>query len=523
MGYSNFKLNKRLGEKKNRQRRQLVDKWIFYLLLAVIILVPLLVNGYFTDVQSPTISINSLLASGSKGEFYTHYKFVTMMILTILVVLLFLYKLLFLGYSLPNSRLFLFFGIFLFAILMSVMFSPNKTIALYGLFNRADGTYSYICYILLMFIAMNIEYPKKAVQYVLYAFYPLVIITFILITMNFTGHDALSYGPFVKLVTMFLPDRTSLIDGSYIVGTFNHWNYISGMFSIITLMYISWVIIDNLIIRRIINGVMALLSMATMLMGVSHSGFLTFIVITPFIIWIAIKSFNKKMAIISLVAFYVLSAVMLHFLALKNPNVWDESVGIFINKNPYTNKQPTSTSLNNNSIWKESVLIEHTAYAAENKFTLPVLPEKAWTAGSGRVYIWKETLKLVKNRPLFGYGLDTLIYHFPHYNIQAQANLYDLTIVYKPHSLYVGIIYGTGIIGIIGFLGFMSFFGWKALLEVIRFNQTSGIVVTLCIGWMAYLIQALFNDSLPGITSTLFTIGGIMMANIYKKNGMQGG
>ena len=42
------------------------------------------------------------------------------------------------------------------------MFSPSKTIALYGQYNRTDGALSYICYVLLMFVAMHIEYPKKA-------------------------------------------------------------------------------------------------------------------------------------------------------------------------------------------------------------------------------------------------------------------------------------------------------------------------------------------------------------------------
>ena len=56
-------------------------------------------------------------------------------------------------------------------------------------------------------------------------------------------------------------------------------------------------------------------------------------------------------------------------------------------------------------------------------FTLPELPESGWGPGTGRIYIWEKTLKLVKERPLFGYGLDTLMYNFPHDNIEARANL----------------------------------------------------------------------------------------------------
>ena len=268
------------------------------------------------------------------------------MILTISATVLFLYKLFFLDYRLPKRPILWFFAIFIIAIIVSTMFSPNKTIALYGQYNRTDGALSYICYVLLMFVAMHIEYPKKAVEYVLYAFYPLVVINFILITMNFTGHDALTYKPVQKAMSMFLPDGANLGAGSTILGTLNQWNYMSGMFSIVTVMYLSWIVIDKNNIRRFINLVVALLSIATMLMATSTSGFLTFVVMTPFIIWLAIRSANKKMAFISLVAFYILAAPILHVLASKNAGVWSESVGFFISKNPYVVEQPAATSFN---------------------------------------------------------------------------------------------------------------------------------------------------------------------------------
>ena len=136
----------------------------------------------------------------------------------------------------------------------------------------------------------------------------LVIINFILITMNFTGHDALTYGPVQRAMSMFLPEGAALGEGSILLGTLNHWNYMSGMFAIITVMYLSWIVIDTNNLRRFINLIIALLSIATMLMAISTSGFLTFVCITPFIIWLAIKSANKKMAFISLAIFYILSA-----------------------------------------------------------------------------------------------------------------------------------------------------------------------------------------------------------------------
>ncbi|MDP4086534.1 MAG: O-antigen ligase family protein [Bacillota bacterium] len=514
---SYYGLNIQRDEKEDQHSRQLVDKWIFITLMAVLILVPLLIGSHVSNVISPLISDNSLLSSGLRGDMYTYYKYVTLITLTIVAFLLFLYKMFILGYKLPMRIILYFFVVFSIAVLISTMFSPNKTIALFGQYNRADGAYSYLCYIILMFIAMNIEYPKKVLEYVLYAFYPVVFLNFVLIMMNFTGHDVLSYRFYQKIMTMFDPKGVTFGAGSYELGTFSHGNYISGMFSIMTIMFLSWAVIDKNIIRRFINVFVALLSMATLLMGTSNSGFFTFLCMTPFIIWLAIRSSNKKLAIISLVVFLILSASTLNILALKKPIVWDESVGMFIKHNPYMGNPAKQTSLKSSSGLQPSIIVEHKVYAADNKFILPVLPKSAWTAGTGRIYIWKEALKLVAERPFFGYGLDTILYHFPDFNIEARANLSEATIVDKTHSLYVGVIYGTGIVGMIGFLGILIIIGWTALKEILRFKPTSGFIVPLCMAWITYLIQALFNDSVLGVTSSFFTIGGVLLAVLYKK------
>lgn len=510
-------LNIQRDEKEDRRSRERVDKGIFYILVATIILIPLLVGGHVTQVISPLITDKEVLNSGIKGDIFTFYKFVVLLVLTISALGLFLYKLFFLDYRLPKRKVLWFFAIFLISIVVSTMLSTSKTIALYGQYNRSDGAISYICYVLLMFIAMHIEYPKKAVEYVLYAFYPLVIINFIIITMNFTGHDILIYEPVQKAISMFLPKGAKLGTGSQMLGTLNHFNYMSGTFAIITVMYLSWSVIDKSIIRRNVNLIVALLSVATMLMAESTSGFLTVLVVIPFIIWLIIKSENRKMAFMSLIVFCFLSVVILHMLALKNPKVWDESVGFFISKNPYTVQQPLKTSFKDDGL-NPLLQFETPVAAAKKTYSLPVLPKSGVGAGSGRVFIWKHAIKKTMERPLFGYGLDTLMYNFPQYSIDLRANLETGTVVVdKPHNLYIGILYGTGIVGFIGFFGLIALTLWTAFKIIFCFNSSSSLAVTLCVAWLAYLFQALFNDSLPGSTTPLWICAGMMMALFNKQ------
>lgn len=292
-----YSMNKKIHIKRNIeedfQSQQQIDKWILYILIAAIILVPLLIGGHISEVISPIISNVDQLVSGEKVDIFTFYKFTALVTLTILAVGLFLYKLLFLNYSLRVSPILYFIAIFLIAIIFATIFSPNKTLALFGQYNRSDGGISYICYILLMFVAVHIKYPKRIVEYVLYAFYPLVIVNFFLTTMNFTGHDALNYAPLNEALTIFAPEIV-FQDGSNLIGTLNHWNYMSGMFAVVTVMYLSWIILDNNYSRRFVNLIIALMGITTMLIGMSASGFVTFVCMTVVILWIAIKCSNKK-------------------------------------------------------------------------------------------------------------------------------------------------------------------------------------------------------------------------------------
>jgi len=436
-------------EKEDSLSRIKIDRWIFGLLLVAVGLVPLIVGGHVNYVISPNVTSVDLISSGAKGNIFSSYKAFAIIIITVISVSLLFLKILFINGVVQKTRLNIFMGIFTVAIIISTILSPSISIALWGQYDRSDGAISYLCYLALFLVAMNIDYPKKALQYVMYSLYPFIIINFILISMNFLGHDAMTYPTVQKLMSLFLLEGASLGEGSVLLGTLNQWNFMSGMFAVMTVMYLAWSIVDKNKIRSFINVGAAVISLAIMLMSVSTSGFLTVVLVTPLLIVLAIKSDSRKKAIMALLAFVIISIPVFHVLAEKNPSVWNESIGFIIKKNPYIKEQPVAMAP---SEFKLS--FENRVYAAENSFELPELPERGTAAGSGRAYIWAKTIDLTMKRPLFGFGLDTLMYHFPHYNIDARAGMMsEDTIVDKPHSMYVGIFYGTGIIGFIGFVG----------------------------------------------------------------------
>lgn len=482
---------------KSRQR---TDFFIFYLLLLCIGFLPLIVQGDMLNYISPLITSEQNLTSGSKGDLFASYKVFLLKIVTVIVLFLFLYKIFILNDIIRKSKINIFIMIFLVGILLSTYFSPSISIALYGQADRLEGALTYICYLVLFFISLNIEYPKHALKYILYSLYPFVIINFTLVILNLYGIKILEL-PFLQKILLFnLNEDVNLGGYLQIVGTLNQWNYMSGMFAIMTLLFLFASIIENKKTAKIAHFIIAILSVATMLVSISTSGFLTLLLTFPFILLYIWKNKLLQSGSIILILFVIVSAPALHILSEKNPRIWSESIGYLINHNPYEIRDESSF-LNGNS---------DTAFASAPILELPKLPERGDAALTSRIYIWEKSFELIEKRPLLGYGLDTFMYHFPHYNIDARAGIWDETVIVdKPHNMYIGLLYGTGIIGFVGFL----LISGSILIITIKslFSKQNSVYIILGIVWIAFLIQGLVNDSIPGIGIPLWILGGIAL------------
>lgn len=495
-------------EKENIQSRASVDKWIFRLLLILIGMTPLIVMANIEEVISPLISNTSILVSGMKGELFTHFKALFSTVITLIIGALFLAKVFLMGGSIRKSIMNYPLIIFAVVLVISTIASPNISIALNGVYNRSDGAVSWLCYIALMFIAMNIEYPKKALNHVLYSLYPFVIINLFIVAMNFYDRDLLQYKWIKSFVSMTLPEGGAISEGSQLVGTLNQWNYMSGMFAIMTVLFLTIAILEKNMPKSLGHLIISVISITVMFMSISTSGFLTVSISLPVVLFIAFKS-EEKMRSFTLIAIFLIAIIpIFHVLASKDSRVWVESIGFIVKQNPYEEEVVnTSSESNNKQIeWMQKV------YAAK-EFELPVLPERGVSFGSGRGYIWNETLQLVKERPLLGYGNDTLVYNFPHYKLESRAGLWDEnTIVDKPHNVYLGVLYGNGIIGFSALMMIIVISLVVFFINLLQSKQSNIPVYVLGVAITAYSIQAMFNDSLPGITVVAFIFIGMMIS-----------
>lgn len=509
-------------EKENNESRANVDKWIFRLFFVLIGVMPLIVMADIVEVVSPLITNLDILTSGLKGELFTSFKALMLLVITLIIAILFLIKIFFMNGSIRKTFLNYVLGIFAMVIVISTVLSPNISIVLNGQYNRSDGAIAWLCYVTLLFVALNIEYPKNVVRSVMYTMLPFIFINLYIITMNFVGKDLLQQTWLQKLVTLMLPEGADISEGSTLIGTLNHGNYMSGMFAIMALMYFVWAVLEKRTLNKILGLVAAIASIYVIFMSLSTSGFLTVLCITPILIWIIFKAEKKILAVAFFAVFLITSGTGLHMLAKENSKVWDETFGFFVSSNPYVEEtiQPVSNLKNNQSPLPK--IFENKAYASEEAVEIPELPQTGVGAGSGRVYIWTYILDLVKERPIQGYGMDSLMYNFQHYNIDARANLEtEAVIVDKPHNMYIGVLYGAGIVGFIVFMVLVLTSTWISLKQVFKPQGQNMLMTVLSIGVLAFFFQAIFNDSLPGISGVMFLVCGILINSVFSKINVQ--
>lgn len=484
---------------KKKLTPEKIDRVIYSLLIIFIATMPLIVFGRFEYVTSPLITHEGLLDSGYKVEMFSHYKFFWTLMITAICFMLLIIKFFIVKTAIKPRILHVWISIFSGALLASTIFSPSIHIAMYGLYNRSDGAISWLCYALLLFIALQIQLHKNVLNHVLIALLPFTSLNLFIFTMNFYGHDLLTFSFFKQALMMNLPKLFDINDSAQILGTLDQWNYLSGMFAMVTVLYLSWALTTQNKKFMIMGSIAAAMATLIVFLSISTSGFLTLIVCTPILLLIVFQTKQWKQTAIVGAIYLIICTTFFIVWNEKQPRMYQESFGTVINLILPSDDE----TLVNEPILQDGYL--------------PILPEPSISGGSGRIYIWQKTWDLIKERPVVGYGMDTLAYNFPHNNIDARAGIRtENVIVDKPHNVFLGVFYGTGIVG---FTCFVLLALYTTFILIRSIFEKQWVVTTFSFFSFAYFIQGIFNDSLVAMTALAFLMIGLSVNQLqaYKQ------
>ncbi len=133
--------------------------------------------------------------------------------------------------------------------------------------------------------------------------------------------------------------------------------------------------------------------------------------------------------------------------------------------------------------------------------------EDANMAGSGRVFIWKGVIELIKQRPWFGFGLENLAEPFYRMNEEVILKMFGgPAIIDKAHNEYLHIAVTAGIPALITYMLFIG----SNLKRGIKRLKLEVIVIPLMASITGYLVQALFNFSVVSVAYMFWIFLGLL-------------
>jgi len=136
-----------------------------------------------------------------------------------------------------------------------------------------------------------------------------------------------------------------------------------------------------------------------------------------------------------------------------------------------------------------------------------------------RIEMWKDVLQMIRERPIFGHGINTFMNLFQVYNVQAR------TAPTYAHNCYLQIAAETGIAGLGIFMYIIFQLFNKSIERVNKSLENLDPIRILSIGALggilAFLTQCFFDTNLYGLRLSLyfwFMVGMLMsMERIYQK------
>lgn len=129
-------------------------------------------------------------------------------------------------------------------------------------------------------------------------------------------------------------------------------------------------------------------------------------------------------------------------------------------------------------------------------------------AGANRIFIWKRVIPLIFERPLLGFGPETLGEVFSERHMDEVVEEYGREIIFdKAHNEYLHIAVTTGIPSLIIYLIFV----FSILKRAYRYRNKNIMIIPLMASIIGYLIQAFFNLSIITVAYIYWAFLGILL------------
>lgn len=518
-----------------QEKIEKIDKQIIFILLAMLCIIPIITYKYISTSYSP-IFMNNFYATGTKVDVFNFYKAALLYLGTGAIFALFMYKTMILKENIRQGKLNIIMLVLGVGIILSLVLSQYKDIALMGNFDRHEGALAWFCYLTIFFTLYNIKIEEKYFKIFYFVLVPFLIINVVLAVVKLFGYDLLKN----SIVQMLIGGNGDLT-GQFFT-TLYHYNFGSGIAAVIFSTSFMYLLLEKDTKKKIVLLVLSVLAFAMNIALISNGGFITIVALVPIIIVLGCRFNDKKSVLTWTAILFVLNAITYFILNNSNPMVYDESMAVFAKLNSlsalaipaiillfiailvmmkFVNKKKffnyslgiviiciiTSATFYSYNLNKQRDMLAKNPQANIVKVQDSSLFKKVNEISTDRLNIWTKTIDLINDKPIVGHGFDTFPYVFISNDDNGGLSTYG-EIIDKPHNWYLSVAYGSGLIGLVGLLGIIIYILKGAFYKCVDKVDDKYIYIFV-IGTIAYAVQGMFNDSLVGSSIIFWIFAGL--------------
>ncbi len=351
---------------------------------------------------------------------------------------------------LKNNKYIVFLFLYIVWCFISCFFSPNKFVSFFGSDYLSEGFFCYLAYIGIFLnglIMKNKEMLKKILIFFVISVSFISIVTLISYYFNFNFN--------------FIRNFTSIFMNE------NHYAYYLNMGLICNVCIFLFCNKKNISILYLIFYIV---NCHTLILNNTLGCFLAFIC-TLFLIFIYLLIIKKNI--------YKFIILIISLIIL-----------CFINKTIVFN--------NFSSLSNDISSIENNISKSENI-------EKIYSTGTNRMGLWLVGIEFIKEKPIFGYGVDNLLDQY------IRVNKTEITS--RPHNEYIQIPASIGIPGLIFYLLFLVLLIFRIIINI---KKVSNFEISILFIIITYLVSAFFGVSIFYTTLYLYLFLGLLSSIVIK-------
>jgi len=406
------------------------------------------------------------------------------------------------------------FGIW---ILVTAYLSMNPAVAFFGVRDRFEGAFAFCAYIIIMTVARYTINANWHIHMLMIAILTGGTIIAIIAIMQFFGINILAVPYISEFISGSVFKDVAIIQATKgsAYGTLYNPNYLSGYMAMILFVPITYYLFTNRSWIRYVMLILSVLCWMGLLSSKSSSGFVAAGIgmLIVILIKLFINRFNRQSwkQISILILCFIIAFIGMN--VASDGVMWGEYTSIF----GYL-YQLASIDVSDITGQERLIDFEQLDKVQADKWRqlLSYYPYESTIdrLGSGRGFIWRNTVMLIKERPIIGYGLDTIMYNLPQGDLRKLYAFGHMNIIVdKPHSLYLQLAHGAGIPALILFIIMNTIVLWKTAVVLYRRLDIKLLAIGMLV--FAYLVQGVFNDSTVGVSVIYWVMLGVLMKLIF--------